>query len=83
LSNYWGDIVIEVPPNQNIGGTRPLRRGIDAPGIADTDRNQKSIADNDINIEIEKYRRYRYSTNRYFCVDVNVNGDILFSTQHK
>jgi hypothetical protein len=34
----------------------------------------KSIADTDI--EIEKYRRYRYSTNRYFRVDVDVTGDI-------
>jgi hypothetical protein len=35
---------------------------------------KKSIADT--NIEIEKYRHYRYSTNRYFGVDVNVTGDI-------
>jgi hypothetical protein len=36
----------------------------------------KSIADTDI--EIEKYRqyRYRYSTNRYFGVDVNATIDI-------
>ena len=45
--------------------------------IADTntDIRQKSIADTDIDIEIEKYRRYRYSTNRYFWVDVNFTGD--------
>jgi hypothetical protein len=41
-----------------------------------TDIRQKSIADTDIDIEIEKYRRYRYSTNRYFCKDAKVTGDI-------